>query len=88
MAATYRLSAQQTLTVTKPSAEAGGERLELEATRSVRRTSPGCAVRVSALTGLGGRAHAATSRRLSKPPPLVQGPLFAAIALVARLLRR
>jgi quercetin dioxygenase-like cupin family protein len=162
MAATYQLSAQQTLRVTKSSADTGGELLELEATWTAggslprahfhpaqsehfevvdgrlrvvldgreRVLGPGDVLdvppgTVHAMTATdqgaraiwqirpalrtqemfaalseahrrGGsmldfvpvaRAHSAEIR-FTKPPPLVQGPLFGAIALVARLLRR
>jgi mannose-6-phosphate isomerase-like protein (cupin superfamily) len=162
MAATYRLSPHQTLTVTKSSADTGGALLELEATWTgggslprahfhpaqsehfevvdgglrvlldgeERVLGPGDVIEVPpgtvhAMTATeqgaraiwqirpalrtqemfaalseahrrGGslldfvpvaRAHSAEIR-FTKPPPLVQGPLFAAIALVARLLRR
>jgi len=162
MAATYQLSAHQTLTVTKSSAETGGELLELEATWTgggslprahfhpaqsehfevvggrlrvildgeERVLEPGDVLdvppgTVHAMTATdegaratwqirpalrtqemfdalseahrrGGslldvvpvaRAHRAEIR-FTKPPPLVQGPLFVAIALVAKVLRR
>lgn len=162
MAATYHLSAHQTLTVTRSSADTGGELLELEATWTgggslprahfhpaqsehfevvdgglrvlldgeERVLGPGDVIEVPAGTvhamtateqgaraiwqirpalrtqemfaalseahRRGGslldvvpvaRAHSAEIR-FTKPPPLVQGPLFAAIALAARLLRR